>query len=737
MVKRKIKKNANKKSTNISTLFRQNENQNTIDDKGLSKSKFEMNHENNVPERIKRVNNNLNECKEHKTLTIPKHRDKKRKASNPKKYTQEEIKMQKNRTKTKKLLPTKKTKQQNVSNKYKKLNVHINDCKVYKMLKDTDSVYKRSKIVARKAEEFLQYHTRKRNVTQKENNIMQGKKNMITRKTHDNNAFNDYVPRTRQINKYIIGKYVMDKLKTKSFKTTYDLVQTIQQVTKNNNMSKEFYSEFSDFNYRRNDKTRSVLYPKTSTWINKYILSEYSDFVGKQRKSSQYTTRVPIYYKKYDNEGNYSEVSAEESGLMCEDIYNINNNIECERRQESSYFTSNVPLESKLTYESHHYHENEVFETNLNAYNICSMNKRQNVRFITKQSKDNFVTVNDLRTKIKRPSKSIFNHKQTKINDIRMKQMVDESFIIEYSKSNENDNDEKVKSDILINSMMTTKVNENLQHKINVNHENKLPDNKQKPIIGDTYTIQPFNDSFGTNIESQYQFIQSNEFFNTYSIHYSNSEVNNDMSCKPIIDTDEYASDRNNLNVVFVSKSQCSKTDTPFDNNIEPLNVCETILHESHTVEREFAFNFNQTNNQRTDSLYENIRNIGDTNECLENEPFQITHHGDVNCAEKKSHHFNNTVNTKQSIVIDNTADNSKDSIQILRRNEIDNINEIKLEHLPNLVIERDSVNGDNINCNIDSNYFNFKNRLRFVPKGKSNYFTQDLCRKLSFLINI
>lgn len=720
MVKRKLKKKINRAI--IPNVFLQNYTENKNDVNASLKSKLVPNSEHNiVPHIIQQTVDGLHKKKELNTLVSPRYH--KQKIINPDSKKNEVKKIP---VHIKKKYKTD-MKKKHTLNKHKKTKVNQD---VTKNVGGTDSVCKRSKMVAQKVEDFLN-HTKKINLNAIQTKHAYKKDNQNAVLLQENYcSISDIIHQPSKTDKYVIEKYFMNKLKAKSYKTTYDLVQTILKSQEEllsvysveNSMSKELYRKF-----HRPGICRA---PKQYTRSNRYICSEYSNNDGNQEKDFEYATDFATQYKissKYEENFNeYLSVNEEKktsenmitnvSEILQikdkENIFSQNQNSYC-AQQEKSYSTLCGSL--KVTYDSHQYDKKYCFVRN-DTTNCYTVNKQQNVRFITKESRANFATSYDLTNKYIKPFKPV-STKQKNTFDVRMKQTIEESYTIEYSKSNEN-NDNTIHNYILENKPDFILDNDYYKHNT-VSYDNVSPKNYVNTVLGNTYTIHSLNSLFDETVTPQNQMkerrhIQPNGLFETYSVHNSFSEINNDNNVSNII-KDDLNRNSKNLNIVFVSKTQHSEI-IPSDNNmiVEPINVCETVFNDIGSNEKEFAFSFNE-NNQHNDSLYGNIKNGRDKH--IENEHVN----GNDDIEESVSHHFSCAVKHKLSHFIDNIIDNNLEDPMETNQNKIENI-VIGSGNLSN----EGNMDAEDNDCNIDIN-FNIKNRPRFVPKGNIFIFLEFL----------
>nr|XP_049693316.1 uncharacterized protein LOC110375659 [Helicoverpa armigera] len=592
---------------------------------------------------------------------------------------------------------------------------------------ETDSVYKRSKIVAQKVEDYLQHGVTKKTRANKQSlekrNRKANKRELEFKIREKNRANNENKLELLKLNKYIVNK-----LKTKSYKTTYDLIQTVlgtqQEVfdVGGNNFSEELYTGFK----KPNDGIHFI--SKRRTWTNKCVLREYSNrtqrhkidiknlFINESptrfrvleyednftnhKTEKQFSNENPVQFEEPQNNfsKNQSPYDGQETSNAISNVpptfepvtsefYNAGRHFNCTQR-ETSFQTMSGPL-TILTYDSHGHHKNEVF-LNDDIANCDMTSKKHNIRFITKQSKDNFMHSNDLNKRLKRSSKPV--SRQPKIYDLCMRQRINETlYTIEYTKSNESCHYTEP-NHFLVNNATYVKEKGNVT---------ELPIMDRTPAYGNTYTPSPSHHSFDlnaiTNIQqhSLQNRIHSYEMFETYTIQDSDCVLSNDYN-EPNTGKNDMIGN-NNVNIVFVSKSQRSQTDTSKNVSIEPLNWCETVLNEIETGDAELP---PKENDRFNDSLYDNFINNDDgIDEWVANEVGQIIQDNAAgNVTEDVSHHF---------------VENKKDTRVIN--------NEIIVEGPPNI---NNQINyAANNNCNYEINSFNLKNRHRFVPKGMSQIF--------------
>ncbi|CAH0583126.1 unnamed protein product [Chrysodeixis includens] len=577
-----------------------------------------------------------------------------------------------------------KYKHKTISKKSKMQNYKDHD---QKTITETDLIYEKSKMVAQKAEELQRRD--KQNV-----NTRLGV-NPSTKYVDANYDHIFLAPKNRVTDNRKIITY-----KPKLFKTTYDLLQPImtsqrgEYIMRNQDISEELYGENRHFNYRH--KATSLLthkLPKRCPLPQTVTCSEQIDIRTMQQEHSTYYTissNKSGISDHYVNENCYKTSSqitmydtVNEGNISYKDNLDISYN-----HERAKNCTAGDYFESILTYDSHHYHRNE-FNEETGKTRQCSPQRKQNIRFISKQSKENFASVKIHRYKCRKQSVS----KRTTCRKVNTKQVIDNSsYTIEYSESNVNEFNSVCKNDYIANETYYVK------------HTSQNYELDQD--FGLTYAISP--SILPCNIMKEHyneinrsSVIESDELFDKSS---------NDVGVKIFSKAEnENESDENNLNIVFVSKSQGS------ENEIEPLNLCETVLRESDSVEKEFYTSFHE-NNQLNDSLYNNVEDIQDTiylNNGQKPREIIANHENVIEPTENVSHHFLSLVTKEPNILIrDPTAKTQMDE---------ENLNKITLPDDVPIHGKEMSLGKEFIE--MDANNFNLKNRPRFMPKGMSQIF--------------
>ncbi|KAJ8724376.1 hypothetical protein PYW08_015850 [Mythimna loreyi] len=262
-------------------------------------------------------------------------------------------------------------------------------------------------------------------------------------------------------------------------------------------------------------------------------------------------------------------------------------------------------------------------------------------------------------------------------------------------------------------TMGTTNGNKN-NNDDNVSIKNKaeliIPDqNNEQQIIQVAVDNSEKKKEIKTFVNSKHR--KEKKVIHTYSIHDNHSEVNED-SIMSITTKDDCIDNSKNLNIVFVSKSQHRSKPSVLSCNaiVEPLDVCETVIDEIGSGEKEFAISFNE-NNQLNDSLYGNIK---DGFEKHIESGRTTSNEGNDCVSDSVSHHFNCAEKIIQSNRIHNIIDENL-------QDPVVNNQEAKINIDPENILVR-NINTVNMDSNIENN-FNLKNRPRFLPKGMSQIF--------------
>ncbi|XP_026731883.1 uncharacterized protein LOC113496760 [Trichoplusia ni] len=625
-------------------------------------------------EKLNVKENRVLELKQNKTYLKPEHKTRQKKnVSNPKKD------------------PDKQKRKHKISNieKVKKIKQQNNKEYGQKRLTETDLMYEKSKMVAQRAEEFL---GRDKRVVDTRHGLNPSRKYM---NIHYDKIF--LVPKNGEMDKRKVITY-----KPKLFQTTYDLLQTIvtsqrEFLSSNRNITEEFYGENRHFDYRH--KITSMFkhelpkrYPLSHTLKSNECINIQT---SEQKKSSHitYSPNINELCDSFTNENCYNQSSRIPT---YDPVYsgNITNNENFDisyNHTKTIQCTSSDYLESKLTYESHNYYRNEFTEETETTRK--SLPRKQNIRFISKQSEENFTSVNIHRLKYKKQSES----KITTNKKNHTKQIVsNSSFTIEYSDSNVNEFNSVSKSDFAANGTYCIK-HTSQNHKMDQGFGLTYP---VSPSILQCNEIREPHQAINKSLV-----IQSDELFDKCS-NNGNLEIATTAANKS-------EPDQNNLNIVFVSKSQY------FDNDIEPLNVCETVMPGSDSVENEFKLPFHE-NNHLNDTLYNNLEMIHDTNMNNENELSHTIANQDevIENTENVSRHFSSKGNIDPNMALQGTTIKSQMG---------DKENQSKYTAPDDVLIQGIEMSlGNEVglqNCNMEDKNFNLKNRPRFMPKGMSQIF--------------
>lgn len=606
--------------------------------------------------------NRILELKQNKTYLKPEHK------------TRQKKQRQKKNISNPKTDPDKQKRKHKISNIEEKKKIKQQNNKEYgqKRLTETDLMYEKSKMVAQRAEEFL---GRDKRVVDTSHGVNPSRKYM---NIHYDKIF--LVPKNREMDKRKVITY-----KPKLFQTTYDLLQTIltsqrEFLSSNRNITEEFYGENRNFDYRH--KVASMFkhelprrYPLSHTLKSNECINMQT---SEQKNSCHitYSSNINELCDSFTNENCYNQSSRIST---YDSVYsgNVTNN----ENFDISY------NHTKLTYESHNYYRNE-FTEETEKTGKC-LPRKQNIRFITKQSEENFTSVNIHRHKYKKQSVS----KITSNKKNHTKQIVNNSsFTIEYSDGNLNEFNSASKSDFAANETYYIK-HTSRNHKMDQGFGLTYP---VSPSILQCNEIREPHQAINKSVV-----IQSDELFDKCS-NNENLEIATTAANKS-------EPDQNNLNIVFVSKSQY------FDNDIEPLNVCETVMPGSDSVENEFKLPFHE-NNHLNDTLYNNLEMIHDTYMNNENVlSHTIANQDDViENTENVSRHFSSKGNIDPNMALQGATIKSQMG---------DKENQSKYTASDDVLIQGIEMSlGNEVglqNCNMEDNNFNLKNRPRFMPKGR------------------
>ncbi|KAJ2947664.1 hypothetical protein O0L34_g17468 [Tuta absoluta] len=367
----------------------------------------------------------------------------------------------------------------------------------------------------------------------------------------------------------------------------------------------------------------------------------------------------------------------------------------------------------RLTFESHNYAEN--WNRISHNYNDKHMNYENlneslaNVRFITTQSKDNFA----IPMMNPKPRKNFNRIKHVEIQsnkiDLFSKRGTSEketSYTIEFSKSRENYvlND---KIDLQKTSK-PFKTDEN-EPEINIEEESctNMQNNEFESELNSqtylTYTI----DKYSTNhnkIDKEERYFEGLGTVDviedsTERLTHEKIEIEN-QNDNPINRSHK------NINVVFISKSQ----EMQASNNLVPIHVGESLYSHEYEGHESILRDCN-------DSLF-----IGD----LDIDSFLCDRN-----AYTQNNLYEPTIESFHNFNTDNRNGPDHEKIgSVTACNIFDTLNQQSDKIVNN---KFKSQLGDKQNDNVrDKRVFNFKNRLRFVPKGMSqiftNYHTRNVC---------
>lgn len=584
------------------------------------------------------------------------------------------------------------------------------------------------KIVARN-EEF--YKPTKKYACRKKTNMDQG--NMIARNHVYSEEFN--APRKAPFKDVI--NYVRPKINP--FKTTYDLVQTVLE----SQPERRFYQiDYSSEVHFRDYRTTTVQQPRIvskniiRTPLNKIlktnIISEYTHINSRDKKEHSILTRDLVYRRltnsssqnstKYNSICTYNNTIGSnkptervQQSLRCQDIFQENSDMLC---NQTSRFSLNIP-----TYDSHKYNQYAFGYTEMHTSDgTCRyVNKTHSTRFITKQSRDNFTSADKYKSLYKSHLKDK-NVKQSikRRNHYKEMHTIDESsYTIEFTKSNEINCSIKY-SQILVSDQSDFKrcyvkdKTQNLYKSHSINYEPTM-------FFGNTYTIPTYSPTPDCNVyypANHTKCTDSNELCVTRSLYHSTAKKQN---CNSININREDAIERNQDegNIIFVSKPQFNENE-PFSDDFQPMEICETVLSRNETIEDENHAHIDE--NARLDGSLNYADYSENNGEDFLKYYTQVIKHRTDN--EDVSHHFSNTLCSKDLNMIDDIEANLQRSAVNIDLKENNNVH---IKPIQNCIAER---NGKEENTfNIKQNNFDFKDRLRFLPKGEPIPY----CLKLSF----
>lgn len=502
----------------------------------------------------------------------------------------------------------------------KKVNNNISqDPLLSRFEKATDSLKQRCYMLSKEVEDLLSYQKKRKqkvvvNETVQYSNIIRDNKNVSVRKKVAQIVLHDYVPLPPRFSPCTFDNRAWDGLKKNSCKSSYDLVktilktqQTIDHVT--NNVTHEGMSNLMGIN------AVSPIRPSCS------------------------------------------------SDVHCD---------------------SKIPLFPRLTYDSHinrliHFNVHETMDNNFNKH------------FITTQSKDNFVIPSNTqknRKRYKSNVREIIDFKQKKQNE-KTKSIFDiqhtwdfqqESVAIDCSTtSNDHLNRSWGRKESVLNNRMDSDYHLTYTLKKQNCHE-PLPHNYN--FFDETYTLDDLciipNSYNHESNEGSPQNLKTDRCDRNYPRHSNNDTIQH--TTNPINTAD-------NVNVVFVSESQeCLIQGTSI--NIEPIEICEVV----HSQDVEIIEHSIRQNN---DSLSNDEFPINtpllnkDAFTSARGNSIENTIKGVVN----SSHHFCNQ----------QTIDKITTSCGRGKNISIEN------STIPLPKSENNAMSGDN---------FTIRNRLRFIPKG-------------------
>ncbi|KAM3966951.1 uncharacterized protein ACR2FA_011832 [Aphomia sociella] len=391
---------------------------------------------------------------------------------------------------------------------------------------------------------------------------------------------------------------------------------------------------------------------------------------------------------------------------------------------------SNDIINSELTYNSHKYNKNDIL------HNMFNLKKKSRFQFITTNSKDNFINIRNKNGLLKFKQhvfKSIKNkHKGLNVvfgmrEKIKNKELLQESACtIEFSKTC---------NDVLCPEFYPI-TEANISSSIcNLSRKSKTIDifDCDKETFSKLYNENKDNTISLNNV-------------GTYP-NYCNEIVNNTIDITQRNSTDGNNYNKNTLRAVNSQNIiSASNTDNLLSNeHIEPLNVCEAIIHsKSDSVlekEVELSFKQNKLNNDFFNvASKENTSNVSRNNEIKESNDNVIQKEDELNFRHKKlndslfniesiddtlndthinemkgsniSHHFNAlayNADRNKNIASSNVCHNTTQDPP-LYENMNQEYNNLNIENICNDLVK-------------DINDFDLKTRLNFVPKGLSPIF--------------
>lgn len=416
-----------------------------------------------------------------------------------------------------------------------------------------------------------------------------------------------------------------------------------------------------------------------------------------------------------DNMNNTGAVSSPPAVAKVTRIDDANEPINTEIRNK---FT-----EPMVTFKSHNYYIHQSFNKGNDSFNSHAHIWNENQHgfhnkprtFITKQSRDNFVIPNDilksnnfkkknLRTGLSKQFQSQIRSlfKQTsKLFNLK-KQIMDNtgesSYTIKFTESNSysfSKNNYVIMTDASRNARMRT------EETIPYSENHTSLNNDLLSINTGTYVV-PNVDNNGYTMNDDYHWV----FGGTYTIEKANKGITDGSDSQD--QNDKTVKSQTNRNFIFVSKSE---EHDQSDQVMDPVDVCETILHSNEFLDKEFERSFNETENSLLnkhiytsdvqenceDSLYRSFYS-----KETENVPKDQNLNTQKIHANKVSNHLSHNKN------VTNKVNDNKTPIPILTPRQNTNIEKqlFKVNDSCNTVAKSRLHN------------FNFVDRICFLPKG-------------------
>ncbi|CAB3250813.1 unnamed protein product [Arctia plantaginis] len=482
---------------------------------------------------------------------------------------------------------------------------------------------------------------------------------------------------------------------------------------KNHNVINSKYTTFNHMFYQHNNQKSQ--YEKIPNRLHQSKLTYESTYsVNIDRES------------KIRHANNYYDapVDLNSHSLRCEDI-NKEDFLEHFTQNYRTSCLSNIHTASTLTYQSHNYNKTnylKMYDENTQTHIVvnqnknCSISKAKNTKFITSQSIGNLISSSNEhlpRSYFKNKYHGYFV-KQSQLYTNYGKQMIDKSYTIEFTTSNEINNP--------FNKEQIPKRNQSEFPEHNMNSNNHSIRNSYSPIskptlnFGNTYTLVACSKSTDYNVtQHEVNSVIPTEIFGTNSVHCSKTGSNNDI-IEIDVENNRRQVSQNSYETELISKPKSINEEVIIDEDIQPMNFCETVFHKNESIEKEFACSF-YVKSKSNDSLYNNIVNINCSHEHYEKYPAQTI--SPQNNNENVSHHFNHHVNSMDEISRQSLVSNitNVEEINNRKRQGLPNLNRYNNDYDNDVDLALSGLNDDN---------FNFKGRLRFLPKGMSQIFEKN-----------